>query len=268
MTRYLSLFCIQLSFLLLVTLSISCNRHSNRSSASNGEARKGLIENLPLNQESTAPLNKPTVEDTPNQQDETSRTTAASTSNPSSSALNKLNGADDKDKKASKETDLLRKAKSGDQDAMWQLGDFYSGLGNPGATTSANMNDLQAIIWYQRSEQQGNAEGSQRLGEMYANGRGVEQDDSQAVRLFRFAADQGNPRGQVSLGYMYANARGVKKDDVAAVRLYRLAADQGYAIGQSRLGFMHLNGRGVERDNKEAVRLFGLAAEQGLFGGN
>jgi len=62
---------------------------------------------------------------------------------------------------------------------------------------------------------------------MYSNGQGVQQDDGQAVAWYRKAAEQGDAVAQASLGYMYAYGRGVTRDRLAAVRWYRMAAAQG-----------------------------------------
>ena len=59
---------------------------------------------------------------------------------------------------------------------------------------------------------------------MYANGQGVAQDYAQAVAWYRKAADQGNADAQLNLGVMYANGRGVAQDAVSAYALYNLSA--------------------------------------------
>jgi TPR repeat protein len=46
---------------------------------------------------------------------------------------------------------------------------------------------------------------------MYLEGRGVQQDDTQAVAWYRKAAEQGDASAQQSLGYMYVKGRGVPK---------------------------------------------------------
>jgi TPR repeat protein len=48
---------------------------------------------------------------------------------------------------------------------------------------------------------------------MYDEGRGVPQDDAEAVRWYRKAAEQGDAEAQGKLGVMYANGRGVPNDD-------------------------------------------------------
>ncbi len=62
---------------------------------------------------------------------------------------------------------------------------------------------------------------------MYANGQGVLQDYEEAVRWFRKAAEQGNAVAQNNLGVMYAAGRGVPQDYVQAHMWFNLAAARG-----------------------------------------
>jgi TPR repeat protein len=60
--------------------------------------------------------------------------------------------------------------------------------------------------------------------------------DAEAVRWYRKAAEQGNAAGQTNLGWMYAEGRGgLAKDDGEAVRWYRKAAEQGDPEARSKL---------------------------------
>src|ERR1035441_732697 len=52
----------------------------------------------------------------------------------------------------------------------------------------------------------------------YHEGQGVEQDYQEAMKWYRKAADQGNARGQYGLGFCYANGDGVIKDYVQAYK--------------------------------------------------
>ena len=61
-----------------------------------------------------------------------------------------------------------------------------------------------------------------------ANGNGVLKDSVQAVFWYRKSAEQGNAWGQNSLGAMYENGNGVPKDLVIAYMWKNLAAYQGY----------------------------------------
>ena len=58
---------------------------------------------------------------------------------------------------------------------------------------------------------------------MYDNGRGVQKDYAQAVKWYRKAAEQGDAMAQGSLGFMYENGRGVQKDKKEAAKWYRKA---------------------------------------------
>ena len=58
-------------------------------------------------------------------------------------------------------------------------------------------------------------------------GEGVSQDDSEAVAWYRKAAEQGDAHAQGALGYKYFEGRGVQRDHAEAARWYRKAARQG-----------------------------------------
>jgi TPR repeat protein len=58
---------------------------------------------------------------------------------------------------------------------------------------------------------------------------------SEAVSWYRKAADGGNAAAQYNLGVMYANGRGVSKNDAQAVAWFRKAAEQGLGASQDEL---------------------------------
>jgi TPR repeat protein len=80
------------------------------------------------------------------------------------------------------------------------------------------------------------------VGVMYEGGRGVAKDDAQAVAWYRKTAEQGNADAQYNLGLMYENGRGVAKDDAQAIVWYRKAAEQGNALAQNNLSVMYAEG--------------------------
>jgi TPR repeat protein len=125
----------------------------------------------------------------------------------------------------------------------------------------------QAVQWFRKAAEQGNAAGQAWLGFMYEHGRGISKDEAQAVQWYRKAAEQGFARGEANLGTMYRDGRGVAKDDAEAVQWFRKAAEQGDAFGQASLGFMYGSGRGIPRDDQQAVDWTRKSAEQGnVFG--
>jgi TPR repeat protein len=123
--------------------------------------------------------------------------------------------------------------------------------------------EAEAVVWYRKAAEQGDAAAQCNLGVKYAHGRGVEKDEAEAVVWYRKAAEQGDAAAQCNLGVMYGNGRGVEKDEVEAVEWYRKAAEQGYASAQNNLGVMYEYGQGVEKDEAEAVVWYRKAAEQG-----
>ncbi len=62
---------------------------------------------------------------------------------------------------------------------------------------------------------------------MYYRGLGVPQDFAEALTWYRKAADRGDADAQGSLGSMYGNGQGVPKDYVRAHMWFNLAAGVG-----------------------------------------
>lgn len=77
--------------------------------------------------------------------------------------------------------------------------------------------------------------GQVNFGNMHQNGWGVPQNHNEAVKWYRKAADQGNAEGQNCLGIMYQHGRGVPRDHFEAVKLYRMAVAQGLEQAKQRL---------------------------------
>ena len=121
----------------------------------------------------------------------------------------------------------------------------------------------EALGWYRKAADQGDAEARVRVGNMYRMGLGVQQDYAEALRVYRLAADQGNPNAQNALAYMYQQGFGVKQDYAEAARLLHLSANQGNAAAQFELGALYEKGLGVDQDSAEAGRLYRLSAAQG-----
>jgi TPR repeat protein len=90
----------------------------------------------------------------------------------------------------------------------------------------------------------------------------VSQDYVEAVKWFRKAADQGEAVAQYNLGLMYYNSKGVPRDYVEAVKWFRKAADQGDADAQFILGLMYAKGEGVPQDYVQAHMWMNLASSR------
>jgi hypothetical protein len=97
---------------------------------------------------------------------------------------------------------------------------------------------------------------------MYANGRGVEKDYVEAVKWYRKAAEQGDAKAQLNLGASYAKGDGVNKDTVQATKWYRKAAEQGEVVAQAALGARYFLGEGVPKNYMEAYKWLDIASAQ------
>lgn len=127
---------------------------------------------------------------------------------------------------------------------LWcDLGEMYlSGFG-------VEKNNEQAVYWFRKAAEQGNANGQRELGNMYFDGCGVEQGLEQARGWYYKAAVQGDSKGQYRLGLVFDLAK--RYED--AVHMYRLAAENGDPLAQKSLREMYEKGRGIERDHDQAV---------------
>jgi TPR repeat protein len=150
---------------------------------------------------------------------------------------------------------LRTQAQAGDQKAQVNLGAALL-LNKPS-------NPQEALEWFRKASDQGNAIAATNIGEMYYNGLGVAKNPVEAAKWYRLGADRGSASAQNQLGRLYENGQGVPQDFAEALKYYRLGADQRNAAAQSNLGAMYANGRGVPQNQTEAVRLFRLGADQG-----
>jgi len=120
---------------------------------------------------------------------------------------------------------VLMAAKKGNANAQVELGDRYAEEGN----------DEQAVYWFRKAVDQGDAAGQHRLAGMYLNGRAIVQSDEQAVFLYQKAAAQGHSDAQFALGLFYNIGRAVKQDQEQALDWWRKSADQGNHLAKECL---------------------------------
>ena len=117
--------------------------------------------------------------------------------------------------------ELIKKAETGDVDALVDLGDVYaSGEGLP-------KDAVRAADLFRQAAEKGMAKAQFRLGQMYARGEGVPKDSVRAVDLIRQSAINGHAKAQALLASMYAKGEGVTRDDVLAYVWSSLAVSAG-----------------------------------------
>ena len=89
---------------------------------------------------------------------------------------------------------LLLKAKQGDPDAQFALGERYY-YGN----RDVSQDYEQAVYWCRQAAEQGHADAQYNLGYYYREGYGVSQDLEQAIYWYSKSAEQGNTCAQEAL---------------------------------------------------------------------
>jgi TPR repeat protein len=114
------------------------------------------------------------------------------------------------------------RAEAGDAGAQCRLGwEYISSLGGSGRTLPGGW--TQAVYWWQKAAEQGDAAAQSALGMAYALGEGVPKDDARAAELLRASAVNGFFVAQEELGNAYANGDGVPQDYVEAYKWLTLA---------------------------------------------
>ena len=96
---------------------------------------------------------------------------------------------------------------------------------------------------------------------MYRLGHGVTQNFTEAMKWYRKAADQGNANAQAMVGMMYEKARGVPESFTKALKWYRMAADQAMPWGIGLGAMYSLPWRYA--DSTEWLKWYRKAADQG-----
>ncbi len=142
--------------------------------------------------------------------------------------------------------------------AVWA--DAQSDLDKGDAAFEAD-NFKEAVKWYRKAAEQGDASGQLSLGLMYRNGEGVTQDYAEAVKWFRKAALQGDSFAQYNLGVAYEKGTGVTQDRIAAHMWFNIAAANGanngiafYAGDERDIVEKMLSAGQLEKANERAKR--------------
>ncbi|KAK3812330.1 MAG: hypothetical protein J3R72DRAFT_530161 [Linnemannia gamsii] len=143
-----------------------------------------------------------------------------------------------------------------DRNAQVALGDrFALGL-------EVDQDYAEAIDWYLRVDNAGDASAQNKVRDLYRLGHGVPQDCSVAMDWYRKAADQGDAAGPYHVGQMYDNALGVPGDYSTTMAWCLKASAKKYAPAQTSIGDLHANGQGVPEGNSRALEWYFKASSQ------
>ena len=164
-------------------------------------------------------------------------------------------------------TDLEKRAKNNDREAMYQLGICYCSSYGVGIDRKAMLE--KCFEWKKRAAEAGLREAQFDIGFSYIDGRyGNGKSGKEMARWMKLAADQGHSSAQFYVGSAYAgNTRafgnqptGVEADGKEAVRWLAKAADAGSMGAIMDLASIYMEGRLVERDASKAIHWYSQAA--------
>jgi TPR repeat protein len=112
----------------------------------------------------------------------------------------------------------------------------------------------EALQWYRKAAEQGDANGQYGLGQMYAAGKGVAKDPVQGLNWMKQAASQGLLAAVVAVAQMLEHGDPKSIGDVkAALDYWRRAAELGDHGAMRRLAAAYRKGElGLQADPSQA----------------
>ena len=139
------------------------------------------------------------------------------------------------------------------------LGNFYE----TGSGVKKNINE--ALKWYEKSANAGNALGEASLGALYYDGKGVSKDSAKAFQLFEKSAMKNDVRGMTGLAMCYYKGDGIAKDYVKAYEILKriVQVDDKQESALKILGLCYYYGHGVEKYEETAKDYFIKAKNSG-----
>ena len=112
---------------------------------------------------------------------------------------------------------------------------------------------------------QGNAEAQFKVGEMYENGFGVNQDNREAKYWITRSANQNHETARFKLLYWDMERKGINGENKPKVKELNTKAKQGNAQAQYYLGKMYANGVGIKKNPDVATDWLKKAALAGVL---
>ncbi len=159
---------------------------------------------------------------------------------------------------------ILRSAEAGDPQAQLLLArDLMSTQPDEASEARAEALHKQALAYFERSAQGGNATAQYNMGEFYREGTLVPKDYATALEFYHAAAQKGHAASLYAIGLMTERGQGVAASLPEALTLYRRAAELGDSDAMAALGEKYYKGEGVEQDFATALKWYSLAAEAG-----
>lgn len=151
---------------------------------------------------------------------------------------------------------LIKKADSGDSNAMYEIGKmFYYGQNVPASAE-------YAAYYLKAGADAGNVDACLMYFLMLKSGQGVQQDVKKAFKYCKSAVDKKSPQAMFELGSLYQQGIGCKQDMKEASKYYKMGADLGNMFAQYSYGTCLEYGAGVAKNPQEAIKYYSASAQQ------
>lgn len=117
---------------------------------------------------------------------------------------------------------------------------------------------------YAQAAEQGDTFSLCKVGQMYAEGDGVEKDPVKAFEFFKRSSVDGNRDATFELGRCYFDGLGTEMDQDRGYELVLSSANEGFAPAQNYIGAIYANGEKVEKNDDIAFEWLKKSADQGF----
>jgi TPR repeat protein len=142
----------------------------------------------------------------------------------------------------------------GGRSALKRLGDWFR--------HSERKLYAEALYWYRKGDDRGDAGCMHAIGLCYHHGHGVEKDRRKWCEWLKKASELGHRDATYFLAVCYHRGEGVDTDEAKAVELYVKSAELGHPLSAYHLGMIYKRGKcGVAVDKKEALKWSRVAVE-------
>lgn len=163
-------------------------------------------------------------------------------------------------KRAQEMAITMTKARAGDAQAQYEVGNYYRKGVIPGIFETPD--NKEAARWYSKSAFGGSADGMVAYAGCLIQGY-LEHNPKEAVKWYEKAAKKGNSSAYYNLGVCYDKGIGVSTDYTKAFEYFKKAAETGIMQAVNSLAICYYHGKGVAKNTTEAFRLFKVSAEGG-----
>ena len=138
--------------------------------------------------------------------------------------------------------------------AFEKIGDMYE------RSDELPQSSREAVDWYRKAAENGAAPVQIKLAALLLEGQGGTPDYAEVHGLCEKAAKIHFPPAAYCMGELYAQGLGVERDLSKAAKWFTEGSNSGHALSTLRLGQMYLKGEGLKQDRISAYEFIYLAA--------